>query len=48
MTDIRVDSPDLYTTKRVDKEGRMFLGKEYVDRQFEIVLKEVDEDDGSS
>jgi hypothetical protein len=43
MAQIRIEDPELYTTKTVDDSGRIYLGKEYSNKQVKIAIERVDD-----
>jgi hypothetical protein len=47
MAKIVVEKPDLHETKSVDKQGRVYLGTDFAEKDVEIVVEVVDENAGS-
>jgi len=47
MTTIDIADPDLYETKRVDGQGRIYVGREYATEDVEIVIKRRSSEDKS-
>lgn len=42
MTQTTIEDPDLYDRKRVNSDGRLWLGAEWAGKDVELVLKEVE------
>jgi len=41
MTQIIIENPDLYTTKEVDSSGRVYLGKDWANKEVKVAIEEV-------
>ena len=38
MAKVEIDDPELYSTKRTDKQGRLYIGRKYADQDVEFVI----------
>lgn len=43
MAEIRIDDPDLYERKTVDGEGRIYVGREFANKDVKIVIEAIEE-----
>ena len=46
MAKVEIDDPELYSTKTTDKQGRLYIGKKYADKDVEFII--IDSGDGVS
>lgn len=43
MAQITVDDPEYVRHRTVDGDGRIYVGREYANRDFRVILEEIDD-----
>lgn len=44
MAEIRIEDPEIYDSKTIDSQGRLYIGREYAGKRVKIVVEEVEDD----
>lgn len=48
MSEITIEDPDLVKKKQVDSQGRVYVGREYAEKNVQFILKVLEGDEGNA